>query len=139
MPSPERIGSSSLRFASIVAVIALLALVIVPTAIPAPSTPRVKGAIVVVAGNMDPHLLRQAGVTHVAVALTNDNLRDFATSSWDGFVHGGFHVARDTTEASIRATARDTASLVQSHGLEFLIEKLRQSKTNADFFEAMNT
>ncbi len=111
-------------------VIALLALVITPTAIPAPSSPRVKGAIVVAAGNIDPQVLRQAGVTHVAVALTDDNLRDFATSSWDGFVHGGFHVARDTTEASIRATARDTASLVQSHGLEFLIEDTEAHKAD---------
>ena len=59
-----------------------------------------KGAIVVVAGNIDPELLRQAGVTHVAVELTDNNLRDFATSRWDGFVRGGFHVARDTTEES---------------------------------------
>ena len=130
MPSPERTGYRSTRFALIVTVIALLALVITPTAIPAPSSPRVKGAIVVVAGNIDPHVLRQAGVTHVAVALTDDNLRDFATSSWDGFVQGGFHVARDTTEASIRATARDTASLVQSHGLEFLIEDTEAHKAD---------
>ena len=26
-----------------------------------------------------------------------------------------------------------------SDGMEFLIDKLKQSKTNADFFEAMNT
>ena len=130
MPSLERTGYRSTRFALIVTVIALLALVIVPTAIPAPSSPRLKGAIVVVAGNIDPQVLRQAGVTHVAVALTDDNLRDFATSSWDGFVHGGFHVARDTTEASIRATARDTASLVQSHGLQFLIEDTEAHKAD---------
>jgi hypothetical protein len=130
VPSPERTGYRSTRFALIVTVIALLALVITPTAIPAPSSPRVKGAIVVVAGNIDPHVLRQAGVTHVAVALTDDNLRDFATSSWDGFVQGGFHVARDTTEASIRATARDTASLVQSHGLKFLIEDTEAHKAD---------
>jgi hypothetical protein len=113
-----------------VTVIALLALVIVPAAVPATSTQRVKGAIVVVAGNMDPRLLRQAGVTHVAIALTDDNLRDFATSRWDGFVRGGFHVARDTTQESIRTTAGITASLVSSHRLAFLIEDTEAHKAD---------
>ena len=106
---------------------ALLALVIVPAAAPAPA---LKGAIVVVAGNVDPRLLRQAGVTHVAVELTDDNLRDFATSRWDGFARGGFHVARDTSEESIRATARQTAALVSAHGLEFLIEDTEAHKAD---------
>jgi hypothetical protein len=69
-------------------------------------------------------------VTHVAVELTDDNLRDFATSRWDGFVRGGFHVARDTTEESIRATARETAALVRSHGLAFLIEDTEAHKAD---------
>ncbi len=118
------------RFAQIVTVIALLALVLVPSAVPALRTQRVKGAIVVVAGNMDPSLLRQAGVTHVAVELTDNNLRDFATSRWDGFVRGGFHVARDTTQESIRATAGATASLVKSHRLAFLIEDTEAHKAD---------
>lgn len=109
---------------------ALVALVIVPTAAPAPAPQRVKGAIVVVTGNIDPKLLRQAGVTHVAVALTDDNLRDFATSRWEGFVRGGFHVARDTTQESIRASARDTASLLSAHGLQFLIEDTEAHKAD---------
>ena len=37
-------------------------------------------------------------MTHVAVELTDNNLRDFATPRWGEFVRGGFHVARDTTE-----------------------------------------
>jgi hypothetical protein len=106
--------------------IALLALVIVPTA----GASAVKGAMVVVAGNMDTSLLRQAGVTHVAVELTDDNLRDLATSRWDGFVRGGFHVARDTTQESIRTTAGMTASLVSSHGLAFLIEDTEAHKAD---------
>ncbi len=130
-PSRDRTRSRSpARFAQIVAVIALLALVVAPTAGPLPTPQRMKGAIVVVAGNMDPSLLRQAGVTHVAVELTDDNLRDFATSRWDGFVRGGFHVARDTTQESIRATARNTAALVSSHGLEFLIEDTEAHKAD---------
>ncbi len=111
-------------------VAALVALVITPTAGAAPAPPRMKGAIVVVAGNIEPRLLRQAGVTHVAVELTDDNLRDFATPRWDGFVRGGFHVARDTTEESIRATARETAALVRLHGLEFLIEDTEAHKAD---------
>jgi hypothetical protein len=109
---------------------ALVALVTAPTAVAAPSPQRMKGAIVVVAGNIDPSLLRQAGVTHVAVELTDNNLRDFATSRWGGFVRGGFHVARDTTEESIRATARETAALVRSYGLAFLIEDTEAHKAD---------
>ena len=118
------------RLAQLVAVIALLALVFAPTVAPAPTPPRMKGAIVVVAGNIDPELLRQAGVTHVAVELTDNNLRDFATSRWDGFVRGGFHVARDTTEEAIRTTARNTATLVSSHRLAFLIEDTEAHKAD---------
>jgi hypothetical protein len=106
----------------------LAALLLVPAAVPAPE--RTKGAIVVTAGNIDPRLLRQAGVTHVAVELTDANLRDFATSRWDGFVRGGFHVARDTTEESIRASARETAALVQTQGLQFLIEDTEAHKAD---------
>jgi hypothetical protein len=113
-----------------VLVAALVALVTAPTAAVASSPSRMKGAIVVVAGNIDPVLLRRAGVTHVAVELTDDNLRDFATPRWDGFVRGGFHVARDTTEESIRETARETATLVRSHGLEFLIEDTEAHKAD---------
>ena len=108
---------------------ALVTLAIAPTA-SAAAPQRVTGAIVVVAGNIDPSLLRQAGVTHVAVELTDNNLRDFATSRWDGFVRGGFHVARDTSEESIRATARETAALVKSHGLAFLIEDTEAHKAD---------
>ncbi len=118
------------RLAQLVAVIALLALVFAPTVAPAPTPPRMKGAIVVVAGNIDPELLRQAGVTHVAVELTDNNLRDFATSRWDGFARGGFHVARDTTEEAIRTTARNTATLVSSHRLAFLIEDTEAHKAD---------
>jgi hypothetical protein len=120
----------SARWAQIVLVLVLLALVIVSTAVPAVKPQPMKGAIVVVTGNIDPKLLRRAGVTHVAVALTDDNLRDFATSRWEGFVRGGFHVARDTTQESIRATARDTASLVSAHGLQFLIEDTEAHKAD---------
>ena len=131
MPSPERTGTGNLiRFARLVTVIALLALVIAESAVAAAVPQRVKGAMVVVTHNIDPRVLRQAGVTHIAVALTDDNLRELATSRWDGFVRGGVHVARDTTEASIRATARDTASLVRSHGLGFLIEDTEAHKAD---------
>src|SRR5215218_4778263 len=62
---------------SIKAAIAGYALALLaPAAVPAPAPQPVTGAIVVVTGNIDPKLLRQAGVTHVAVALTGDNLRD---------------------------------------------------------------
>jgi hypothetical protein len=108
----------------------LAALVLVPAAAPAPVPEPVKGAIVVVAGNIDPRLLRRAGVTRVAVALTDENLRDFATARWAGFVRGGFHVARDTSEESIRASARATASLVSAHGLQFLIEDTEAHKAD---------
>jgi hypothetical protein len=89
-----------------------------------------KGAIVVVAANIDPALLWQAGVTHVAVELTDNNLRDFALPRWQGFVRGGFHVARDTSEESIRATARETAALVAAHKLSFLIEDTEAHKAD---------
>jgi hypothetical protein len=108
----------------------LVVLAIASTAVAAPPPQRMKGAIVVVAGNIDPSLLRQAGVTHIAVELTDNNLRDFATPRWGGFVRGGFHVARDTTEESIRATARETAALVRSRGLEFLIEDTEAHKAD---------
>ncbi len=131
MPSPERTGSRSpTRFARIATVIALLALAIAPSAVPAATPQRVQGAIVVVAGDTDTNLLRQAGVTHIAVELTPDNLRNLATSRWDGFVRGGFHVARDTTQESIRATAATTASLVSSHRLAFLIEDTEAHKAD---------
>jgi len=131
VPSTERTCARRLtRFAGIVTVSALLALVVMPAEVSAATPERLKGAIVVVTGNIDPQTLRQAGVTHVAVALTDDNLRDFATSRWDGFVRGGFHVARDTTEASIRATARETASLVSARGLRFLIEDTEAHKAD---------
>lgn len=131
MPNPERSGPSRpARFAWVVMTATLLALVIVPAAVSAPAPQPLKGAIVVVAGNIDPALLRQAGVTHVAVALSEENLRDFATSRWNGLVRGGFHVARDTSEESIRASARDTAALVASHGLAFLIEDTEAHKAD---------
>jgi hypothetical protein len=112
------------------AIVGLLALLVIPTAVPAPAPDRTRGAIVVVAGNMDTRLLRQAGVTHVAVELTAENLEDLATSRWDGFVRGGFHVARDTDQESIRATARMTAALILSHRLAFLIEDTEAHKTD---------
>lgn len=55
--------------------------------------PLVKGAIVVVAGNMNVDLLRQAGVTHVA-AQSNANDVDFGTARWQGFAKGWFVVSR---------------------------------------------
>ena len=110
--------------------IALLALLLAPRPTPAASPQRTKGAIVVVAGNMDTSLLHRAGVTHVAVELTTENLRDLATPRWDGFVLGGFHVARDTTEESIRTTAGTTASIVSSHRLAFLIEDTEGHKAD---------
>jgi hypothetical protein len=112
----------------------LAALVALPfgvgTAAGATAAPSMKGAIVVVAANIDPALLRQAGVTHVAVELTDNNLRDFALPRWQGFVRGGFHVARDTSEESIRATARETAALVTAHKLSFLIEDTEAHKAD---------
>jgi hypothetical protein len=108
----------------------LAALSLVPAAASAPPSQPMKGAIVVVAGNIDPQLLRQAGVTQVAVALSDENLRDFATSRWDGFVRGGFDVARDTTQESIRASARATAALVRAQGLAFLIEDTEAHKAD---------
>jgi hypothetical protein len=106
------------------------ALALVPAAAPAPTPERVQGAIVVTAGNIDPRLLRRAGVTQVAVALSDENLRDFASARWAGFVRGGFHVARDTSEESIRASARETAALVRAHGMQFLIEDTEAHKAD---------
>jgi hypothetical protein len=45
-------------------------------------------------------------------------------------VRGGFHVARDTTQESIRTTAGITASLVSSHRLAFLIEDTEAHKAD---------
>ncbi len=109
---------------------ALLALVLASAAAAAAAPERVKGAIVVVTSNIEPHVLRQAGVTHVAVALTDENLRDFATARWAGFVRGGFAVSRGTSEQSIRDEARETASLVRAHGLAFLIEDTEAHKAD---------
>jgi hypothetical protein len=109
---------------------ALVAFVLVQGAAAAAMPERAKGAIVVVTGNIDPRVLRQAGVTHVAVALTDDNLRDFATARWAGFVHGGFAVSRGTSEESIRDEAREAASLVRAQGLEFLIEDTEAHKAD---------
>jgi hypothetical protein len=129
--SPEQTGTPRrMRFAGIVMLSTLLALVSPPIAAPAPTPQRVTGAIVVVAGNIDPIVLRQAGVTHVAVELNAENLGDFATSRWDGFVRGGFHVARDTGQETIRTTARNTAALVSSHRLAFLIEDTEAHKAD---------
>jgi hypothetical protein len=108
----------------------LAALILVPAAAPTPSAQPMKGAIVVVTGNIDPRVLRQAGVTHVAVALTDDNLRDVASARWAGFVRGGFAVSRGTSEQSIREEARETASLVRTHALEFLIEDTEAHKAD---------
>jgi hypothetical protein len=123
-------GRSFERFTRLVTIVALLALLVVPTATPTPAAHRTNGAIVVVAGNMDTSMLRRAGVTHVAVELTSENLRDLATPRWNGFVLGGFHVARDTSEESIRTTARATASLVSLHRLAFLIEDTEAHKAD---------
>jgi hypothetical protein len=62
---------------------------------PVPTAPvRVKGAIVITAGNANPDLLRQAGITHVAVEHNLDNARDAATARWAGFTMGWFIVSR---------------------------------------------
>jgi hypothetical protein len=81
----------------------------------------VKGAIVVVAGNMNVDLLRQAGVTHVCVEMTEENLRDFnhyIDERWQGFTRGGFHVSRGEPTAGevesvvVRASTNDFKFLV---------------------------
>lgn len=66
-----------------------------PTSSPAPITVKpVVGAIIVTAANMDVDLLRQAGVTHVAVELNAANAKDFGTARWVGFKKGWFVVSR---------------------------------------------
>lgn len=72
---------------------------------PAPAK-LVKGAICVIAGNMNVDLLREAGITHVAVELTNVNGVDFGTSRWQGFTKGWYVVSRgndgDTLANAVR-------------------------------------
>jgi hypothetical protein len=74
---------------------------------PAPPPPppvrpvRKKGAIVINAGNASPELLRQAGITHVAVEYNVANLDDFLTGRWDGFTKGVFVVSRGNDGDSI--------------------------------------
>jgi hypothetical protein len=85
---------------------------------PEPVRTLMKGAIVVIAGNMNVDLLRQAGVTHVAVELTAENGVDFATSRWDGFQRGWFIVSRgndgDTIAKSLAAAALGTFAIVDT-------------------------
>lgn len=73
---------------------------------PEPMRKLVKGAIVVTAGNMNVDLLREAGITHVAVELTNANGVDFGTARWQGFTKGWFIVSRgndgDTLANAVR-------------------------------------
>jgi len=69
---------------------------------PPPAKPLV-GAMVVTAGNLDPQLLRDAGVTHVAVELGVDNNLDLATSRWHGFVKGAFVVSRGNDGEAVLA------------------------------------
>jgi len=62
---------------------------------PVPTRPiRKKGAIVINAGNCSPDLLRQAGITHVAVEDTDANVRDVLTGRYNDFVVGWFVVSR---------------------------------------------
>ncbi len=87
---------------------------------PPPPPPVVKplvGAMVVTAGNIDPQLLRDAGVTHVAVELTDANIGDFATPRWSGFTRGGFVVSRGKPVVEAQVAAHQAAQL----SLEFLV------------------
>jgi hypothetical protein len=78
-----------------------------PAPVPVPSKPFL-GAMVIVAGNIDPELLRAAGVSKVCVELNDANLADFATARWNGFERGHFVVSRGNdgdTIASLLAQA----------------------------------
>jgi hypothetical protein len=81
--SPPRVGFAKRRLIDIKNAITV-----------APPRVRVRGALVVTAGNMDPQLLWRAGVRHVAVELTAENLVDFATARWVGFTRGLMHISR---------------------------------------------
>lgn len=50
--------------------------------------------MVVTAGNISPLVLRNAGVTHVAVELTGPNLWEISQASWGGFEKGAFFVSQ---------------------------------------------
>lgn len=76
--------------------------VVQPT--PEPARKLLKGAIVVTAGNMNVDLLRQAGVTHVAVELNAANMSDFGTPRWDGFTKGWFVVSRGNDGDTLSTT-----------------------------------
>jgi hypothetical protein len=79
---------------------------------PPPPPPPVKplgGAMVVTAGNLDPQLLRDCGVTHVAVEMTEANDRELALGWGAGMVLGWFMVSRGNdgdTLATVLAQAR---------------------------------
>ena len=89
---------------------------------PVPTRPvRIKGAMVVTAGNCDPNLLRQAGITHVAPEITDTNMTDLFTPRWDGFQKGGFVVARALTTAAVRQEALVAATRAHIEGLAFLV------------------
>lgn len=61
---------------------------------PPPPAPRIRGAMVVTAGNIDPRLLKGAGVSHVAVELTGANLSELAAWNGYGFTKGGLFISR---------------------------------------------
>ena len=90
---------------------------------PVPIRPaRIKGAIIVNAGNCSPDLLRQAGITHVAVEHNVANAADFRTSRWDGFQKGWFLVSRGDDGLELAyATPLDSAFIVidtESHKVD---------------------
>jgi hypothetical protein len=80
--------------------------------VPPPPPPVVKplgGAMVVTAGNLDPQLLRDCGVSHVAVEMTDANDRELALGWGAGMVLGWFMVSRGNdgdTLATVLAQAR---------------------------------
>ena len=77
-----------------------------------PQAERVVGAMIVNAGSCAVDLFRQAGLTHVAVELTEANAADFATARWDGFAKGWFCISRgDDADALAAQLAARAASV----------------------------
>lgn len=109
-PAPVADAVDRITYARKRLVAAKNALAEAPT--PEPVRKLLKGAIVVNAVNANVDLLRQAGVTHVAVEATPANMQDFATTRWDGFERGWFVVSRGNDGDAIADALATTARVV---------------------------
>ena len=66
-----------------------------PAPEPTPPAPRVRGAMVVTAGNISPLVLQHANVQRVAVELTGPNLTEVNRAAWlNTFEMGGLFISR---------------------------------------------